>query len=348
MSNVTLLINGQHHHGWKEVMISRSMERAASSFDLTYTDRWADQSEARTISLGDACEVWIDDSKIITGYIDEATPEYDSKNRTLKVSGRSKVADLVDCTLPAADLNGVQFNNQTFPQLATAVAAKFGVKVVTNTKGFKPIRTAVIEQAQPVFEFLEERARAEAVLLNDDANGKLVITRAGTTRITTPLVLGENILSAKGQFSHRDRFSQYVIAAQQGGWDDNSGAESAHIRGKATDKGISRYRPTVIQAEEQLTKADAPRRAQWQRNVKYGRSRAITYTVNGWYHKEGLWQPNTLVNVRDAWMGIADEWLMIAEVKYTLNEGGELAEITVMPPEAFDLVPMPLQETGSW
>jgi len=348
VSNATLNINGQFYGGWKAVSISRGLGRVAANFELTYTDRWANSNKSRPIRLGDLCEVWVDEFKVITGYIDETTPEYDAKSRTLKVKGRSKTADLVDCALPAADLSGVQFIDQKFPSLATAVAKPFGIEVVDKVGGFSVIRKSVIEQSQTVFEFLEERARAEAVLLNDDADGRLVITRVSNERVTTPLKFGDNILLAKPTFSMRDRFSKYVVAGQQSGWDDVSAEGAAHILGSATDSNVKRYRPTVVQAEDDINIGDAKRRAEWQRNVSYGQSRAITYTVNGWRHAKGIWQPNTQVQVYDPYLGLNNSWLLITDCRYTLGTSGELTEITVKPVEAFDLVAIPLEEDSAW
>ena len=60
---------------------------------------------------------------------------------------------------------------------------------------------------------------------------------------------------------------------------------------------------------------------------------------------------NTNVLVRDPWMGFTGtdgngEWLMIGAVEYVLDEEGERSRLTVMPREAYDLIPLPDEDAG--
>ncbi|WP_445083849.1 phage baseplate assembly protein [Candidatus Vondammii sp. HM_W22] len=70
--------------------------------------------------------------------------------------------------------------------------------------------------------------------------------------------------------------------------------------------------------------------------------------MTGWRHKDGLWSPNTRVRVLDEWMGFNDEWLMIGTVEFVLDARGQRTRLTVMPPEAYDLVPLPAEDGGDW
>ncbi|MEW6648144.1 MAG: phage baseplate assembly protein [Pseudomonadota bacterium] len=345
MSDVQLKIGNQVYGGWTQVKVRRSLDLFASTFDLAYTDRWPGQNGARPIALGAAAELYIDGQKLITGYVDKAPVRYSARERSLGVSGRSKVADLVDCTFNADKLNGVQRNDQTLLQLADYLAKPFRVKAKSSVAGLKVIEQPVINSIQTAFDFLEKLSRKEAVMLLDDPDGNLVIARASSRRAPTALVLGQNILECDGEESHRDRFSIYNIFGQYPDPDSQHAPEwKAHVSGRAEDAGM-RYRPTTIDAETALDYADAERRAIWQRNLNYGRSRQYTYIVNGWRHKDGLWEPNTLVLVFDPWAGIVGkddqgEWLMIGTVEYLLDESGERSRLTVMPKEAYDLIPI--------
>lgn len=348
MSDVQLLIDGKIYSGWKAVSVRRSLDLFADTFDLTLTDTEARQ--ARTIRLGAPCQVRVDGERLITGYIDRIRPQYDAKERSITVSGRSRTADLVDCSLPAGKVNA-QINNQNLLELARLVARPFNISVHSEVADLAPIRTAVIGQEETPFEFLETHARQAAVMLVSDPDGNLVITRASSQRIRTPIVLGENVEEAEGEFSERDRYSHYFITGQMAGWEAD-GEAIAHISGESEDL-IARYRPTVVIAEGPLNNAEAKRRAQWQRNVHYGRSRRAVYTVTGWRHADDLWRPNRNVLVRDEWMGFVGrdgrgEWLMIGTVEFVLDARGRRTRLTVMPREAYDLVPLPAEDGGVW
>lgn len=337
---VTLKTDGKIYGGWKSIDIRRSLEFAANTFSLGITDRWAGETTSRPIRMGSPCEVWIDNEKLITGYVDDVAPRYTATERGIEVEGRSKIGDLVDCALLLGKDEQAQFNNLNFLQLAQRFAKPFGLKVVDKVGSYKSARIRALETGQRIFEALEEWAREEAVVLTSDADGNLVITRASNDRLRTMLKLGENILAAQGRFSIKDRFSHYYFSGQSGGWDNNHGEASAHILGKTEDLRV-RFRPTVIIAEGEVTPEAVRKRAEWQRNVQYGRSMQATYTVTGWRHADGLWTPNKLVRIEDEWMGLNGVWWIIATARFLLDDKGMRTELTVMPKEAFDLVSLP-------
>jgi prophage tail gpP-like protein len=342
--DVRLRIGASDYGGWKSISVRRSLDTLADSFDLTLTDRWSADAARRPVRLGETCEVWIGEEKLITGYVDEVRPRYDAKQRSLTVSGRSKTADLVDCALPASVSAPAQKNRQTLPELASALAKPFAIKVVSEVTGLPKIDRTVTEPGQTAFEIIEVKARTAAVMLLSNPDGNLVITRASDEHINTPLILGENILEADGEFSQRERFSHYHFVGQQADWGNNIGAAgSAHVKGQAEDVAM-RYRPTTVVAEGAGNTADMRRRAEWQRNVSYGRSRQANYSVNDWRHSDGLWAPNRLVQVFDEWMGFDGEWLMIGTAEFVHDERGQRTRLTVMPKEAYDLIPLPAND----
>ena len=351
-NDIELLVNGRIYTGWKGVNVRRSIDIFADSFDLTLTDNQA--GEARTIKLGSPCQVRIGGEKLITGFIDRIRPGYNSRSRTLIVSGRSKNADLVDCSLPPQDTGSGQKINQTLLQWANAIGKHFNVKAHSEVKDLPSIANAVFAPEQTAYEFLELQARTAGVRLVSDSDGNMVISKTSKERVSTALVLGENIEAAEGEFSQRDRFSHYHVLGS-GSFSSFGDAESEIlISGQAEDLK-TRYRPTVVNAGGVLSGiSEAKFRAEFQRNIAYGRSRQATYTVSGWYHKDGLWQPNTNVLVQDKWMGFTGkngkgEWLMIGTVQFVLDDGGQRTRLTVMPAEAYDLIPLPEEdEVGDW
>ena len=97
-NQVRLVVNGQEFGGWKSVRIEGGIERQARSFDLEVTDRWPGQTDIpRRIRPFDACQVFIGNDLVLTGYVDATPIKYDGKSVGVGVKGRSKTADLVDC-----------------------------------------------------------------------------------------------------------------------------------------------------------------------------------------------------------------------------------------------------------
>lgn len=342
MDDMLLLVDGKTYGGWTSINVHRSMELGADAFELEATDTWNGSDGRRPIRMGAACQVLVGDEKIITGYVDDVSVSYDAKSRSLAFSGRSRIADLADCALPLSPEQRSQFFGLALDKVAERVAKPFGIKVIDQVGGMKPAQMAEFDPGERVFEFLELLSRQEAVRLGSDVDGNLLIYRASTVRLSTALRRGVNIKSASGQFSMRERFSEYSFVGQSWGSNEQHSEEAAHIFGSAKDKLVPRYRPTVLHLEDNITLENASRRAQWQANINYGRSRTATYTVTGWRHADGLWQPNRLVQVFDDWLGFDGEWLMIAGVRFIFDKGGRRTELEVMPPEAFDLVALPI------
>jgi len=341
MPDVRLKVDGIVHAGWQQIRLGFSLESIANTFELTLTDKWSADTQPRPVKMGAACEIWIDETKVITGHVDDVYPEYDATNHTVVVNGRSKAGDLVDCTYK----EGKEFKNQTLKQLADKLSAPFGIKVFV-AEGVNigaPFKTIEIETGETIFEFLEQAARIRALRLVSNVDGDIVITQAGKKRVSTTLVLGENILSASGEFSLRDRYGDITVIGSQDSSDNVFGEAAAHMKGQYADPFFSRrgrYRPITITADGNVTLSDCKKRAQWEVNTRFGRSQSIVYTVAGWLHNDGLWQANRLVHVKDHFMGLDNDRL-IADVQFVMDEGGKRTELRVMPPEAFELVKLP-------
>lgn len=338
--DVRLAVDGTRYGGWQRVRVRRSIEQIAGTFELAVTERWAGQDTPRPIRPGAECRVLIDGEAVITGHVDDVAVRYDSGNHSVTVRGRDQTGDLVDCSAPS-----VQWNGRTLLDVARELCRPYGIPVRADVDAGGRFERLKHNEGDSVFETLEAAARIRAVLLVSDGRGGLVITRASTRRIGTALVLGENVLSCQGEFSHRDRYSEYRVLGQRAGTDEHWGEQAAQIVGTAKDDRVTRHRPLTVLAEDQVDAAAAKERAEWERNVRWGRSQRITYTVQGWRHRDGLWAPNVLISVRDPYLGLAADRL-IAGVAFVLDEDGLRTELTVMPREAFERIPLPEPSDG--
>lgn len=337
MSEVLLAINGQRYGGWSSVRISRGIEQVCGGFELSVSERFDEVSKPRPIRKGQKATLSIDGIIVITGWIDVVAPEYDASNHALTVSGRDATGDLVDCAAICAA--GV-YKGRTLAQIATDLAKPFKVQVVVHTDVGAAFTEWRIEQGETVIDSLDRAARYRGVLFISDGLGNLVITQPGTASAPARLKLGENIKRASGQSSLQQRFSEYIVKAQQAGNDLLFGATAAQPSGRALDSVVGRYRPTVILAEDQANAGSCKTRAEWQRTVSAARGDQVVYTVDGWLANGALWQPNTLVQVVDRYMDINDQRL-ISRVDFILDDQGERTDLTVVGRHAYDPIKIP-------
>ena len=334
--SVILRVDGQYFGGWQSVRINRGIEQIAGTFDLTVTDRWnaGDVQQALELAAGQSCEVLVNDSVVITGFIDSVKRQYDKQSHAITITGRDKTGDLVDCS---AIFKSGQWSNKTVAQIARDLLKPFAIGVIVATDVGAPLPTFAIQEGASVFEELERAAKMRALILMSDGAGNLLITRASKTPAAAQLLEGDNILKADGEFSWMDRFSQYLIKGQSKGSDNVFGEAVAQQSALVKDSGINRYRPLLIVADEQGGGATLKQRAEWERNVRFGRGTRATMTVQGWDVGGQLWQPNTLARVVSPLLS-ADLDLLIVSVAFSLDEGGHLTTLQLTLPQAFDTI----------
>lgn len=334
-----LKIDGVFYGGWKSLRVTRSIEQIAGTFDLEITERWPGNPIASPIKPGKRCQLLLDGEPVITGWVDLVAPDYDSNRHTIRVSGRDKTGDLVDCS--AMHKSG-QWANVTLLQLARDLLAPYdiSVSVAAGVNAGSAFSSFNIQEGETVFECLDRAARMKALLLTSDALGNLVITRAGTLRSDYALVEGQNIKAARAEFSQKERFSRYQIKGQ-GRLGADGEQEHAAVTGVITDPAITRHRPLIVLAESHSNNTTLRDRAEWERNVRRGRGARGSITVQGWADLGGaLWQPNTLIPVTSPLLWLKDaEPLLIVGCSYSLDEqGGTLTELAIARPESFQLL----------
>lgn len=335
MPDLVLQVDGVNYAGWTSVRVQRGMEQISGAFEIGVTERWPGQAQHWPIQLGAECRLLVDGEPLITGYVDDRNQSYDAAQHTISIVGRDKTADLVDC---AAIWPGGEWKNRNLAEVAAYLCEPYGIKVIAETDVGARHPVYGLEPGESAFECIERFARFRGVLPLSDGLGNLLLTRATKdARVSTALVYGKNILRASGQFSWRERFSHYTVKGQE-----VIGMTGQPV-GKAEDEEVkaSRYRPRVLIAEDCGNNVNFRTRAEWERNVRYGRSQVANYTIQGWRHAAGIWHPNTLVMVTDPQMEFDAREFLIVSVSLLYDESGSRTELKLMPRETFDRIPLP-------
>lgn len=332
---VTLSINGQIYDGWTDITIETGLKDCAGKIDMPVTERWAGKQPPTPwqIKPFDKVVVMIGADIAMTGYVEGYNPSYAGTDHNVRVSGRSKTCDLIDC-MP--DVGAGQFSGSKLDAIARAICAKFGISVTVQCDVGDAFPDATLEKTETAFSFLEKLARQRSVLLTDDEKGNLVITQAGKGGISSgALIEGDNILSASAKLSAEKRFQQYVVLSQTPLSFDGQEAHT-DIVGTATDAGCPRYRRFAEMAEDPADDGMAQKRANWRKLHNYGECTEATITVQGFRQPNGkLWTKNQLIPVKSPMLAV-DLQLLISEVKFSMSDRtGRTTQLTVAPKEAF-------------
>ncbi|MHC4712004.1 MAG: phage baseplate assembly protein [Planctomycetota bacterium] len=335
---VTLRTGGVVYTGWQSIAVQRSIEGLAGTFDLMVSERQPGALAARAIKPGDSCTVEVAGQVALTGWVDGVFPRYTAESHRVRVRGRDRAGDLVDAS--ALHAPG-EWRNLSLERLARILCEPFGISVRADVSTGRPFDKFTLQQGETVHAALERLARMRAVLIISDGLGGVVITRAGLELESQTLVQGENLLEGSGVFDDRDRFSEYVFRAQRPSTDFATGAQVNRIKARSTDPEMRRYRPLVVVAEAPAAGATLTDRARWEATRRAGRARRATVAVQGWRTAAGhIWQPNRRVRLRDAFLGI-DREMLIVTTTARLAETGSATVLELARPEAYELIELP-------
>lgn len=335
---VQLKINGRLFGGWQTLRAEVGMEQCSGSFHLTVADRWAEQSEPWQIRDQDACELLLAGRTVITGYVDLVQPSFDRATHGIEVFGRDKTMDLIDCTVT---LKSTQWKRAKLDRIARDICKPFGIDVIVETDLGAAFDSFQAEQGERAFETIDRAARMRGVLVMTDGIGHLVLTRASTVKTAVSLVQGVNVYSAEMRLSSKERYSEITVKGQGKGDATRYGDQVAHGTATVKDEAVTRYRPLTVIAEHHGLGTTLQQRAEWERNVRRGRSTRGTIRVSGWTVDGSdtgpLWRPNTLVPVQVPYLGVQED-LLIPRCVYTLGPRGSFTELELVHPSAFALL----------
>jgi prophage tail gpP-like protein len=346
--NLTLILNGVQISGWESVSVTRGIEACAPTFTVQLSERFRAADPATICRPGDPVAVVAPGKAsfaahadlLCTGYINRVAQGLDSNSHTISITGRGKTQDLVDCS---ADLPHNQLASQTVKQLAEALAKPHGIEV----RGLSGVTIPQINVAwgESAFSVLERVCRFSALLLYEQADGSLLLTRVGTKKAAGEIAEGRNMLAANYDRNDEHRFAKTIVKRLSITPMMELGEEGNTVLA-IPDPGAreTRIRYVIAQApagqENEAGTLWSKLCASWRTNRDIGRSYALRVTVDSWRDGAGtLWQPNTLVRFRSPTLGLDVEWA-VTQVTFTQDQSGTLASLSLMPPQA--LMPEPL------
>jgi prophage tail gpP-like protein len=218
LETFTLTVDGQRYERWEEIRVTREIDRMCTDFNIMVSERFLADTTDFPIAPFMPCTVAIGADVVLTGYIDNYLPEVEADRHAVRITGRSKTEDIIDCT---PDIQGGQFAGYKVDAIARAIGQSVGkpypIAVVVEVDVGEAFPDATSERHETGFAFLERLCRLRSVLATDDEKGRLVLTRAAAKRATDALLQGPggNVQWAAGVFSGARRFSHYKVKAQQ-------------------------------------------------------------------------------------------------------------------------------------
>ena len=332
IDDVKLIVDGVAYSGWTDLDIKRSVETLSGSFRLSMVDIWGD--DPITFSPNTQCSIWSGSDLLITGYLDGQKLEISPDTNIIEITGRCKTADLIDCSAnnkPASWKKGIPI-----VKLIGDLVAPYNIKVITNSNFGNIEKEFSITTGQSVFDAISDICKDKGIVPIGTTDGKLLLTTIGPISSTDKLIYGINIVTAEGVNNFKQRFSKYVVKGQKSGGGGSWGSKATTaIFAEAFDDNISRNRVKVITADNQITNSGAQKRANWEAQVRAGRSTSIRITSNEWRQSDGsLWKEN-LTTFVDIPKFRAEGPMLIRTVSYRMRSNERSIELDLVKPDIY-------------
>ncbi|PDT05964.1 Mu P family protein [Rhizobium chutanense] len=371
-------VAGVVYDQWTSAEVTRDLKDFSGSFNFVLRDTkrslksfdYATGGAITDIRPGPECEVLINGTVVLKGFIEVVNPDISEKSAGVTISGRDKTGDLVDS---AALTDGPsEFRNVKLEEAVKRIAEPFGLGVRSEIDTGEPFTRYGLDLAETAHSAIEKGARSRHALILSDGVGNIVITRTGKTRAPADLSLPGNVLGSSGSYSHEARHSKTYVRGQgekagktrsgsaaldktaepisPGDREASSGATEIERKGTAatgiaTDGEITRYRPVVYLARSKADVTAAQDEADWRMRTARGASEEVTETVKGFDVNGQLWRVNEITFVSDAFQDIERD-MLIVRVSNRSDESGDVTMLTVMSPEAFDAEPTAKRRTN--
>ena len=322
MSEIVLQVGTRAYKLWSSMRITRSLEALAATFTLQ-----AVEGDAVRIDVGSACEIRLGKSLVMTGWVEERNEQVSSSGHTLRISGRCKTGDLVDCSIEKP----CQYRSIAAALLLGQLLKPYGLKLEGTVEA--TLNHFVLNEGETVHEAMDRIARLAGVWLTSTGEGHVSIVKLPSA-ISASLTAA-SVIDADAQSSWKDRHSVIEVRSSRQG-DDSSHGSALFSSGSGRDAAILRHRPLCLNYDN----VNPKKRAAWEVTVRAARGERLNVTVMGWHAKEGgLWWPGQLIDVTIPSLRIKCSMLLV-EVTFSSSDQGTRSELVMSPPNAYKVEPV--------
>lgn len=332
-AQISVKVNGQAFKGWLQSEVDRDMEAICGTFNIPVA---LVPGDPPAIKRQDDVQIYIGQTKVITGFVLAAEPFYSRNDCGMRIVGKDRTGDLVRSS---AIYKGGQWRSATLERIARDLVGAYGLEVKVDTDIGAPIQDFKLYHGETVLAALSRAARLRGVLVTRDNDGRLLLTKAGKEKFKGSIVRGYNVISMDGIGTDENRHSQYIAYGQSNCIDDFESARG--LKASAKDDEMKRYLPLVINADGNTTQAELQALVEHTVRVRRGHAFGFRYVVEGWTFEKEAWPLNQRVPIYDDVAGLdGAEWLITSVKQTCTRQDGDVTELVVRPIEAYDTVPL--------
>lgn len=323
------------YRGWLQSEVERSLEALCGTFSVPVA---LVPGQPPDIKRQNLVRVRVGDAVVLTGYVLAAEPFYRRGDCGMRITGRSLAGDLVRCSAIHA---GGQWRKVRVDRIIADIIKPFGLSLKVEADLGDVVQDFKLGHGETALDAVARAARLRGVLAVSDADGRVLLTKAGTALFKGAIVRGQNVIAMDGIGSDEGRHSEYIAYGQCSVAMAAEFDQARGLKARAVDADMGRYLPLVINADGNTTQAELQALVEHTKRVRRGHSMGFRYQVEGWTVGGTPWPLNERVAIYDDVAGLdGHEWLICA-VKQTCDlKEGDVTELTVRPVEAYDAVPL--------
>ena len=293
----TVVANGKTYPGWEAIEIWREFNGLWAYLRLRAIENTdaGGAAPAFDLEVGDRVVGSLCGQKVISGWVMTRQVAYDKATHGVEI---------IVCSYPqsleAGTVTGKpgQYKQQTFQQIANAVAGQAGVKVkILGSPPGSDLPFARVSEhiGERMMDFIGRLARWRNLFLCDDEDGNLVATRGqangGGSAAVATLQEGRNIESCRMVMNYQFGVDPLIFQSQQPGSDANNGTAAAQNAYTYRDPNyVGPKRPQVILGDHSGSPAEAKMAMQHTIADTNIMMWEVVATVPGWQMDDGsLW-----------------------------------------------------------
>ena len=329
---VAVLIDGKRFRFWDKIRITRAIDTMDTvEFGAPFNSKAPGFRESFRPFSFKLVVITVGGAPLFTGTMVAVNPVIENAQKVISVSGYSLPGVLNDCTSPASSFP-LEFDNQGLREIATALAAPFGISVEFLADQGAVFERVASEPGKKVLAFLTELAKQRNLIISSSSRGKLIFLQSAEKgqpvailqQGSAPVLSVTPFFSPQEYYSHITGIEPVIVGL----------AGSQFTVKNPRLLGVTR--PLTFNAPDTLD-ADVKAAVEAKAGRMFGSMASYSVRVATWRDSSGkLWEPNTLVRLLAPDAMIYKEYeFVIRSIEFSRDRATETATLNLVIPGSF-------------
>jgi len=305
MMVIELKIGSRRYKGWENVTVTKAMQSIAHTFAMDIFN-----GDQLSIEDDDIIQIIKDGEVFLTGYADDIVLGISDTKKPLKITGRSKAGDLIDCNIES----NKQYSKRNVKQITSDLVKPFGIEVSSTLK-LEPIGTFTAKIGETYFNAINRLCKQTNTLPISDEYGNIEIVK-NEQKESSIILKDQDFKELSYPKKLSSRYSRYTYKKEGIVTDITDGVEK--------DDTVKRFRPFVAVNTEDKTNAAM---AKWKKNFNKVEEVSLSATVYKWDL-----EINTIVKIET---DIVNGSFLVRDIVYTRGDGGTVSKVIFTSKDAY-------------